>query len=188
MTKDEAKPIVWAFRDANPELVQFGKDIFNCAADAVRFPGTTFKIPPLNIASFTFDGHALRMRRPNGAFSTYWHPRIEGVDDFGSAILTAVSVKGPNQFRRKLWSGIFCENLASGSAVDLLGGALVRFHEAKLPVVLHVHDSIAAEVREQDAPGMLDWFRDTMAQAPDWTRVGSPLPVNVDAHISPRFG
>jgi DNA polymerase len=188
ITEDEAKLTVKQFRDANPELVKFGQDIYCTACLAVTIPQREFPIPPLNVATFHFDGQALRMKLPSGRNITYWGPKIEGEDDFGSPILTCWQIKGGIAVRRKLWSGILIENLASGSAVDMLAGALVRIEGAGIPVVLHVHDGIEGEVPVHDAERLLPVFRDCMLEAPPWTRIGHPLPIGADIHIGNRFG
>jgi DNA polymerase len=188
MSREEARPIVRVFRDSNPELMAFGRDIFNTAVIAVQNPHQTFGVAPLNVVSFFYDGQCLHMNLPSGRQIRYWAPRIEGKDDYGNEILTCLTIKGQAVFRRNLWPGIFCENAASGASVDLLAGALTKLEQSLIPVVLHVHDGIEAEVREEEAAQMLPVFRHAMLDAPGWTKAGTPLPINASIHVSPRFG
>lgn len=188
MTKDEARPIVKAFRESNPELVAFGRAIFNTAIWAVKNPNKVYAVGPLDVITFTCDGKCLYMTLPSGRQIRYWSPHLEGEDDYGNPILTCLQIKGKAIFRRTLWSGIFCENAASGASVDLLAGALTRLDNADLPVVLHVHDGIECEVDDYMAPQLLGAFKAAMLEAPAWSKKGIPLPIAASIHISPRFG
>ena len=44
------------------------------------------------------------------------------------------------------WFGTFAENVVQGTARDLLAAALERFETRGIPIVLHVHDEVVAEV------------------------------------------
>jgi len=78
-----------------------------------------------------------------------------------------------------------CENQTQAIAADLLANGLVNCDRENLPVPLHVHDSIAAEVEEDRAEGLLPLFRQCMLAVPPWA---AGLPVAVEADISARFG
>ncbi len=67
----------------------------------------------------------------------------------------------------------------------MLATALVNMHDAGLPVVLHVHDSVTVEVSEKDAERRLPEFEAAMTQQPAWTE---GLPIAVSCDISTRFG
>ena len=127
---------------------------------------------------------------PSGRCLRYWAPRIEqGYWEDGSpkAVpdLTVLAMKGKAVFRRTLWHGLFCENVSQAIAADMLCAALVNMDREELPVVLHVHDSVAAEIDEDQADALLPRFRAAMLGMPPWT---NGLPTAVEAHYGPRFG
>lgn len=76
-------------------------------------------------------------------------------------------------------------NCAQATARDLLADAAVRLEEAGVPVVLHVHDEIIAEVDKDSAEDALHEVERHMQSAPDWAE---GLPVGVEAHILERYG
>ena len=63
--------------------------------------------------------------------------------------------------------------------------ALSNMDSAGIPVVLHCHDNVAAEMSEDRAEEMLPAFRECMLAQPAWTR---GLPTAVDAYVAARFG
>lgn len=79
---------------------------------------------------------------------------------------------------------VIVSNCVQAIAVDLLAGALARMEKEGFPVVLHVHDSIAAEVLEEKAEALKPVFEEIMAEKPDWAK---GLPVGVDVKVSCRF-
>jgi DNA polymerase len=157
---------------------------------AVTYPGHEFPVGPTNLVHwFTFQD-CLCCRLPSGRLLRYWAPRLEqGYWADGQPKkqldLTVLVVKGPMVFRRTLWRGIGIQNLSCAIETDLLCNALKNMDEAGLPVVLHVHDSIAAEVDEDKAEALLPVFKQCMLDVPDWCR---GLPVAADCDYSARFG
>lgn len=77
------------------------------------------------------------------------------------------------------------ENLTQAIAVDLLAQSLCNMEDAGLPVVLHVHDSITAEVPRRDAERLFPVFEQAMLSQPAWT---AGLPIAASCDISSRFG
>jgi DNA polymerase len=190
VSKDEAIPIVQGFRDDNPMLVQFWNNNLQAAMYAVTYPGQEFWVPPKGLVSWFMQGDCLLMRLPSGRCLRYWQPRFRaGKWPDGSPKempdLTSLFIKGRAVFRRNLWRGIICENAVQGIAADLLANGLAACDRENLPVPIHVHDSIAAEVREDRAEGLLPLFRSCMLDVPAWA---AGLPVHVEADISARFG
>jgi len=75
-----------------------------------------------------------------------------------------------------------CENVTQAVARDLLAAALQRLHGTPYEVVVHVHDSVAAEVPE--GTGDLAEFEALTAATPSW---GDGLPIDVDGYRGKRF-
>jgi DNA polymerase len=190
VSKDEAIPIVQGFRDDNPMLVQFWNNNLQAAMYAVTYPGQEFWVPPKGLVSWFMQGDCLLMRLPSGRCLRYWQPRFRaGKWPDGSPKemldLTSLFIKGRAVFRRNLWRGIICENAVQSIAADLLANSLAAADRENLPVPIHVHDSIAAEVPEERAESLLPLFRSCMLDVPAWA---AGLPVHVEADISARFG
>ena len=114
------------------------------------------------------------------AFSTCAARRHEPVYDIVNA--------GPNhRFTVVGQDGrlVLVSNCTQAIAADMLVTALANMHDAGLPVVLHVHDAAAVEVRERDAEKLMPLFEQCMLSQHAWT---AGLPVAVAAHASTRFG
>jgi DNA polymerase len=186
MNRDQAKPIVAKWRAANAEIVKYWYATSSAAINAVKHPGREFPVGPFGYCSYFMLDGALCCRLPAGRLLRYWAPRLEGLDEWGNPILTALNPRGASVTRRPLYHTILVENQDQAIAADLLAIALDNMdRHGGLPVVLHVHDSIAAEVREDDAERLLPVFVDLMTVKPSWA---AGLPTKVDAHISNRFG
>ncbi len=190
LSSAEAVPIVQAWRTANSQTVAYWYATDDAAAMAVMNPGREFFVPPLGLVSYFTYGDCLCCRLPSGRLLRYWKPRLqqEYWDDGKPKqrlSLSGLSIKGSAVFRRSLYHTILVENQVQAIAADLLGCALENMEEAVLPVVLHVHDSVAAEVPEDKAEDLLPVFRQAMLAMPDWTK---GLPIAADCDASARFG
>jgi hypothetical protein len=84
-----------------------------------------------------------------------------------------------------LYHTILVENQVQAIGADMLATALGNADRANVPVVMHVHDSLAAEADESRAEAMLPVFGQTMYGMPAWCR---GLPIGVDLDASARFG
>jgi hypothetical protein len=76
--------------------------------------------------------------------------------------------------RQKLWPGIFVENVTQATAADFLRGTLVRLEKTMLPVRLHTHDEVLAEVPIADADEAAAFLRGVMQRGFDWSK-GLPI-------------
>lgn len=190
VSREEGIPIVDSFRKDNAKLVEYWNAGLLAAINAVASPGSTFYVPPKNNISWCMDGNCLCCKLPSGHLLRYWAPRLEQGywPDGGpknTLDLTVLAIKGRAIFRRTLWRGLIIENVAQGIEADMLAGALVNMHDAAIPAVIHVHDSVAAEVPEKDAERLLPEFEQCMLAQPSWTE---GLPIAVSCDISARFG
>ena len=84
--------------------------------------------------------------------------------------------------KTRAWYGVFCENVISATARDLLAAALLRIDAAGYAISLHVHDEIVAEVPEDfdDAEA----FRRLMVELPAWA---AGLPIAARTRIGRRY-
>jgi DNA polymerase len=189
MTREEAAPIVRAWRLDNAATVQYWRDLEAAILLAVQNPGFEYRVGITGLVSYFVMGNCLYCRLPSGRFLRYWAPAIQqsfwpdgkprGLE------VTYIRVKGSATYRAKLYGGLAVENLAQAIAADLLAGGLVRIADAGFKIVLHVHDSIAAEIVEHEAQAALPEFERLMAWPEPWA---GGLPVSADCHIGSRFG
>ena len=191
MSTAEATPIVKAWREANAAIRAYWYALDDAAANAVRYPGHEFPVPPLGVVSYFMMDDCLCCRLPSGRLLRYWQPRLtqEYWDDGKPKermSLSGIAIKGRAVFRRSLYHTILAENISQAIATaDMLGHALDNMDRNRLPVTLHVYDSAASEVDEDKADTLLPVFKQCMLDQPSWTQ---GLPIGTDIEASARFG
>lgn len=190
ISREDGLVFVKTFRETNKTLVDFADANLQAARWAIMYPGQEFFVPPKGLVSWIMQGNCLMTRLPSGRYLHYWSPRLEqGTWPDGNLKqhldVTVLVVKGRAVFRRALWRGLALENQVQAIAADMLGVALDNMDRNGLPVVLHVHDSVAAEEDEDRVEAMLPVFRECMLDQPAWA---AGLPVAVDVTADARFG
>jgi DNA polymerase bacteriophage-type len=190
IAREDGQLYVDTYRKTNNKLVEFADANLQAAVWAATYPGQEFIVPPKGLLSWKCVDNCLKLRLPSGRVLRYWEPRLEqGYWPDGNPKRTldlmVMVVKGPNRFHRPLWRGLAIQNPVSAIAADMLCHGLVNMDKAGLPVVLHVHDNIASQEREERVAEMLPVFEQCMLDQPSWT---TGLPVAVSCDYSARFG
>lgn len=190
LSMEEAVMIVKGWRKTNAATVAYWYATDDAAANAVRYPVREFPVAPLGAVSYFMLDDCLCCRLPSGRLLRYWQPRLhQDYWEDGSPkerlSLTGIAIKGKAVFRRSLYHTILVENQVQAIGADFLGYGLENVDRNGIPIVLHVHDNIAAESPENRADRDLVIFKQAMLDMPSW--IGN-LPMGVDADYSPRFG
>lgn len=203
LSLEESMPIVQSYRKANAAVKAYWYATDDAAANAVRYPGQEFPVAPLGIVSYFMQDDCLCCRLPSDRLLRYWHPRLtqeywKNEDGSRGKAKDRLSLSGiayhkgfgkgldnPERLRRSLYHTVLCENQVQSIAADMLGVGLDNADRNGIPTVLHVYDSVAAEMDEDRADVMLPIFEQCMLDQPSWTR---GLPLAVDATAEARFG
>jgi DNA polymerase len=132
-----------AWRAAHPKTTAF----WHALARAIRIAiGTGQPFSAGKIVAEFSDGN-LTLTLPSGRTITY--PEVRPVpSNFEGAppdVLFKDNARGKWTDYRG-WFGTFAENVVQGTARDLLAAAIERFETRGIPIVLHVHDEVVAEV------------------------------------------
>lgn len=180
------------YREANPAIVQFWRDIEDAAMAAIRNPGKEFTAGPRGV-KFSRNvetdnngnkvaGWWLRMTLPSGRVMSY--PGVglsvsKETDEDGK-VSTNVRIKyqGENQLTRQwgfqyTYSGKLVENCTQALCRDLLANALLNVEANGYPIVLHVHDEVICEVPDTPEYTVAELER-LMCALPEWAE-GFPL-------------
>lgn len=180
------------YREANPAIVQFWRDIEDAAMAAIRNPGKEFTAGPRGVKfsrSVETDNNGnkvagwwLRMTLPSGRVMSY--PGVglsvsKETDEEGK-VSTNVRIKyqGENQLTRQwgfqyTYSGKLVENCTQALCRDLLANALLNVEANGYPIVLHVHDEIICETPDLPEYNVAELER-LMCELPEWAE-GFPL-------------
>jgi hypothetical protein len=151
----EAKEAVAQYRDSNPGITNLWKQLDNGIAAS--------------------DGGELEMWFPTARTQKYFDVGLRDEQWTGKAI------RGEGY--DKLYSGVLLENLASGTARDILG-EIIRDVEDFSPMRLHVHDEIIIEVPENSTESRLRALLAYMRQPPSWA---NGLPIDASGRISESY-
>jgi DNA polymerase len=152
-----AETAVNDFRSSNPQLVNFWRRLDRLARNSV--------------------GGEMEVELPSGRTIIYRDVCMREGDVVGRPVA--------GEPHRKLYGGLLTENSTQATAREILCDGLVRMHRAGLRVVLHVHDEVVVEVKEDQAEDAKRQLEEIMATAPDWM---PGLPLACEAKIADRYG
>jgi len=161
LAENELRPLVNAWRSANPNIVKFWWDVDRAAIKAVRDKTTT----ETHGIIFTFKSGMLFITLPSGRRLAYVKPKI-GVNDFGSDCVTYEGVGTSKKWMRiDSYGPKFVENIVQAVSRDILAYAMVKLRD--YDIVMHVHDEIVIQANEEIS---LDTICKTMSQMPPWAK------------------
>ena len=170
MKEEELKPLVDAWRLANPKIVRLWWAIDNAAMVAVK-GRTTTKTHGL---VFSYQSGFLFVTLPSGRRLSYVKPRIDE-NQFGGECITYEGVGSTKKWERlETYGPKLVENVVQGIARDLLMYAMQNLRD--YPMVMHIHDEI---VIDASADTELDNICSVMGTAPPWAK---GLVLNADGY------
>lgn len=170
----ELKPIVDAWREANPAVVQFWRDIETAAITAVQ-TRTPITVERIRLA---YRSGCLFIRLPSGRQLCYPRPRLSE-NRFG---MTSIVFDGVDGTTRKwgpieTYGGKLTENLVQATARDLLTHAMHEVDAASHRIVMHIHDEIVVD--EPTNGANVDEIVALMTRLPSWAE---GLPLDADGY------
>ncbi|KGP76128.1 XRE family transcriptional regulator [Desulfosporosinus sp. Tol-M] len=175
LKEEELKPLVDAWRAANPNVVRFWWDADKAAKTAVK----QRKITETHGIRFSYQSDMLFITLPNGRKLAYVKPRI-GENRFGSECVTYEGIGATKKWERIDSSpGKWVENITQAVARDILYYALSTFRSAN--VVMHVHDEVVIEANKHLSPAVVS---EQMSRAPSWA---AGLPLRCDSYETPFY-
>lgn len=161
LSEDELPPLVDAWRQANPKIVQFWWAVDRAVMEAVRFKH------PNEIHGITFSCKSgmLFITLPSGRQLAYVKPRI-GENKFGGDCITYEGVGGTKKWERlDSYGPKFVENIVQATARDILCYAMKTLRCCN--IVMHIHDEVVIEAdRRMSLQEVCDW----MGRTPHWAK------------------
>lgn len=165
LSEEELKPIVDAWRSANPKIVKFWWDVDRAFLEAVRHK----KVTKTHGLTFRYRSGMLFIMLPSGRALAYVKPKL-GENHFGSPCVTYEGViTGKKWDRIDSYGPKFVENIVQATARDILAYAMRTLHNCS--IVMHIHDEV---VIEADPRMSLDAVCEQMSRTPPWAE-GLPL-------------
>ncbi len=161
LTEDELKPLVNAWRAANPRIVRFWWDVDRATLKAVK----DRTITETHGIRFSYESGMLLITLPSGRRLTYVKPRI-GTNQFDSECVTYEGVGGTKKWERiQSYGPKFVENIVQAISRDLLCFALENLKYYS--IVMHIHDEIVIEAEQETS---VDSICKQMSQIPPWAK------------------
>ena len=159
LTEDELSPLVAAWRQANPKIVQFWWAVDHAVTDAVTRKTTT----KTHGIVFSCRSGMLFITLPSGRNLAYVKPRI-GENKFGGTCITYEGIGGTKKWERlDSYGPKFVENIVQATARDILCYAMKTLRCCS--IVMHIHDEL---VIEADRCMSLQAVCDQMGRTPPW--------------------
>lgn len=170
----ELRPLVDAWRDANPMVVRFWRDIEQAAIT------TTETRTPTQVGRIrlSYRSGCLFITLPSGRELCYPRPRL-GENRFG---MTSILFDGVDGTTRKwgpieTYGGKLTENLVQATARDLLTNAMHHVDAAGHRIVMHIHDEIVVD--EPESGVSVEEVVALMTRLPTWA---DDLPLDADGY------
>ncbi len=159
LQEEELQPLVSAWRQANPNIVQFWWDVDNAVKTTVR---QRIKTEVRGIR-FSYKSGMLFITLPSGRQLSYVKPRI-GENRFGGESVTYEGIGTTKKWERiESYGPKFVENIVQAISRDLLCFAMRNLSFCQ--IVGHVHDEVIIECSSEISVQSLC---DIMSRSPDW--------------------
>ena len=173
--EEELKPLVDAWRDANPNITELWWDVDRAVKEAVdlRTSSETHGI------QFVYESGFLFICLPSGRRLAYVKPRI-GENRFGGESVTYEGVGGTKKWERlESYGPKFVENIVQALSRDILCYAMKTLRCCN--IVAHVHDEI---IIEADPKVSLEAICEQMGRTPPWAK---GLILRADGYETPFY-
>lgn len=159
LTENKLQPLVDAWREANPNIVQFWWDVDNAVKTVVKLHT---RVETHGIKIFWKSG-MLFIKLPSGRTLSYVKPRM-GENKFGGESVTYEGVGSTKKWERlESYGPKFVENIVQAVSRDLLMNAMKTLSHCF--ICGHVHDELIIECKKEVS---LDELCKQMARVPDW--------------------
>ena len=161
LNEDELPPLVDAWRQANPKIVQFWWAVDRAVIEAVRFKHTN----ETHGITFACRSGMLFITLPSGRQLAYVKPKI-GTNKFGGDCITYEGVGSTKKWERlDSYGPKFVENIVQATARDILCYAMKTLRCCS--IVMHIHDEV---VIEADRRMSMQAVCDQMDRTPPWAK------------------
>lgn len=159
--EEELKPLVDAWRDANPNITELWWDVDRAVKEAVDLRTTS----ETHGIQFVYESGFLFICLPSGRRLAYVKPRI-GENRFGGESVTYEGVGGTKKWERlESYGPKFVENIVQALSRDILCYAMKTLRCCN--IVAHVHDEI---IIEADPKVSLEAICEQMGRTPPWAK------------------
>ena len=175
LTEDELQPLVDAWRESNPHIVQLWWDV-DAAVKTIVSMHTTAETHGIK---FSWRSGMMFIHLPSGRKLCYIKPRM-GQNKFGGDAITYEGVGSTKKWERlESYGPKFVENIVQAISRDLLMNAMKTLSHCF--ICGHVHDEMIIECKEEVS---LDELCKQMARVPSWM---PDILLRADGYVTPWY-
>lgn len=175
LSEDELPPLVDAWRQTNPNIVQFWWDVDSAVMEAVKYKHTTSRYG----LTFSCRSGMLFITLPSGRNLAYVKPKV-GTNKFGGECITYEGIGSTKKWERlDSYGPKFVENIVQATSRDILCYAMKTLRCCS--IVMHIHDEL---VIEADPRMSLDVLCEQMGRTPPWAK---GLKLRADGYVTPFY-
>ena len=159
MKEEELKPLVDAWRTANPNIVKFWWEMDAAVRKVIREHASV----KVRCITLEYRGGMMFMHLPSGRMLSYVKPKL-GENDEGNEIITYEGIGNTKKWERiESYGPKFVEQACQGLSRDILAYAMKTLRDMK--IVAHVHDELIIECPLETK---VEDVSTAMAQLPPW--------------------
>lgn len=159
LTEDELPPLVEAWRQSNPRIVQLWWDVDHAAMEAVKY----HRASKTHGILFTYQSGMLFITLPSGRRLAYVKPKV-GTNKFGGECITYEGIGATKKWERlESYGPKIVENIVQATSRDILCYAMKTLRCCR--IVMHIHDEL---VIEADPCMSLQAVCEQMGRTPPW--------------------
>ncbi len=171
LSEDELQPLVTAWRQANPHIVKFWRDVDCAVTDAVLDKQTSHCYG----LTFSYKSGMLLITLPSGRNLVYVRPK-NATNKFGGQCIAFEGIGPTKKWERiESYGPKFVENIVQATSRDILCNSMKTLQRCS--IVMHIHDEL---VIEADPKMSLDEICEQMGKVPEWA---STLNLRADGYI-----
>jgi len=168
--QEELQPLVTAWRNSNPHVVDFWWAVDSMVKTAIKNPGTIQRLDcagDRTAICAQMTRNLLSITLPSGRCIRYFKPQI-GVNRFGSESITYAGLDAGKWGRVETYGPKLVENIVQATSRDCLRDAMMRVAEVFPDIVMHVHDEMIVEVTDEQAEDALKYMQECMGKPINW--------------------
>lgn len=171
---DEAKRIIDIYRGSNDKISGLWRQADNMIRRMAQGDSLQFGRP----GALHVDAERFGIRLPNGLYINY--AELKGEKGERGYEYSYKTRRGPNH----IYGGKVIENVTQALARCIIGEQMLKIAK-RYRVVLTVHDSVVACVRNDEVEEAQAYIEQCMRWTPEWA---AGLPVNCESDIGARYG
>ncbi len=185
LSDPELQEIVQRWREANPKIVEFWRNVEEAARQAISNPMPDYWYTVQGLQFFldkAEDVSMLLIDLPNNRQLFYPNPKIE-MNKKGFSSITYDGLNLAHSWGRlETYGGKLTENIVQAVARDCLAEAMTRLDNAGYQTVMHIHDEVVLDVPKEKAD--LDAAIQLMTMPIPWAQ---ELPLDADGFIGSYY-